>query len=145
MKVAIASIALLLAACTASQAPQPVESNAPAAGETPVVKRAPGEGAADSLQVFRAFGTEPFWSVAVQGDQLTFTTPEDQDGLVMQGARAEASDAGVAITGVTNGTSFSLMVRPGTCSDGMSDNVYPMTSAFSRGDVRYDGCAEAAK
>lgn len=150
MKLAIASISLLLAACSASQAPadgvpQPAESSAPVASETPAAKRAPGEDDVESLQVFRAFGTEPFWNVAVQGEQLTFTTPEDQEGMVMQGTRAGTADAGSDITGNMDGTSFSLSVRPGTCSDGMSDNVYEMTSTFSLGDTRYNGCAEAAK
>ena len=97
------------------------------------------------MHIFRAFGTEPFWNVSVEGDQLTLTTPEDQDGMVMDGQRAAAAGGGVDISGSNDGKTFSLSVRPGSCSDGMSDNQYEMTSTFNRGDTHYTGCAELAK
>ncbi|MDI1251695.1 hypothetical protein [Thermomonas sp.] len=148
---AIASFSLLLAACTAPQAPpdvvaQPVEPTAPVATSiAPAPKRAPGPEAAGSLQIFRAFGNEPFWNVNVQGGQLTFTTPEDQQGTVLQGVRAATGNGGMDISGSQDGNSFLLRVRTGNCSDGMSDNQYSMTSAFRMGDAVYTGCAEAAK
>lgn len=151
---AIASFSFLLAACTAPRAPSietpPAESEAPVANsesptrEVAAAKRAPGDGNADPLQTFRALGTEPFWNVNVQAEQLTFITPEDQVGEVMQGLR-QAVDGGVDISGNNDGQPFLLSVRPGTCSDGMSDNQYDMTSTFNMGDIRYAGCAEAAK
>ncbi|HWS78467.1 MAG TPA: hypothetical protein VN205_08855, partial [Thermomonas sp.] len=95
MKLAIASLSLLLVACTPTQpspepSPQPevaVPAPAPAApaAETSMAKRAPGQENAEPLQVFRAFGTEPFWNVNVEDTTLTYTTPEDQAGQVMQG------------------------------------------------------------
>lgn len=112
--------------------------------ETPVAKRAASQEPVDRLQMFRALGTEPFWNVNVQGDQLTFITPEDQVGVVMQGQR-QTADGGVDMSGSNDGHPFSLSVRPGSCSDGMSDNPYAMTSSFSMGDRRYTGCAEATK
>ena len=152
MKLAIASLSLLLVACTAPQAPAQPEPPAPVpapvpaahATEAPMAKRAPGQENADPLQVFRAFGTEPFWNVNVEDTTLTFTTPEDQAGQVMQGQR-RAIDGGVELSGNHAGQPFTLSVSAGECSDGMSDNQYTMVSTFRLGDVEYKGCGEAAK
>jgi uncharacterized membrane protein len=100
MKLAIASLSLMLAACSAPQAPATPEAPAaPAAPEppaapasAPMAKRAPGQDNTSPLQVFRAFGTEPFWNVNVEDTTLTFTTPEDPEGTVMQGARQPSAD-----------------------------------------------------
>ena len=154
MKLAIASLSLLLAACSAPQAPTAAEAPAaPTAPEPPVVpapgpaamaKRAPGQEDAMPLQVFRAFGTEPFWNVNVEDTRLTFTTPEDPEGVVMQGTRQPRTD-GAEISGTHAGQPFVLRVASGECSDGMSDNRYTMTATFRVGDIDYRGCGEAAK
>ena len=155
MKLAIASLSLLLAACNPSQpssgaSPQP-EAAAPAAtpaappaAEAPMAKRAPGQENADPLQIFRAFGTEPFWNVNVEDSRLTYTTPEDQTGVVMQGERRPET-GGVEIAGNHDGKAFTLTVSPGDCSDGMSDHRYELIAIFRYGDVEYRGCGEAAK
>ena len=96
------------------------------------------------MTVFRAFGNEPFWNVNVEDNTLTFTTPEDQVGVVMQGERRVLAN-GVEITGMHEGKSFAVRVITGICSDGMSDNQYPLVSNFRYGDVNYKGCGEAAR
>ncbi len=153
MKFAIASLSLLLVACTPPQppaapepppAPEPVVAPVAPAAEAPMGKRAPGQEGADPLQVFRAFGTEPFWNVNVEDNSLTYSTPEDQQGVAMQGARRALAD-GVEITGSHDGKAFMLTVTAGTCSDGMSDNVHTMVSTFRFGDLDLKGCGEAAK
>lgn len=131
----IAIAMLSLAACATPESP--------ASTDAPVAKRAPGD-EAPPMQVFRAFGTEPFWSVNVEGNTLTYTTPEDQVGIVLHGMR-RSIDGGMEIDGSDDGVSFALTVKAGTCSDGMSDNVYELTAGFRYGDMDYKGCAEAAK
>ncbi len=155
MTFATASLFLMLAACTAPQAPakpeppavpaRPASNDAPApqAPMAPMGKRAPGD-KSPPMAIFRAFGTEPFWNINVEGDQLTFTTPEDQDGLVMQGDRRSLED-GVEVTGSHAGKAFTLRVSAGVCSDGMSDNEYELVSSFRYGETDYTGCGEAAK
>lgn len=115
----------------------------PASTDAPVAKRAPGD-EAPPMQIFRAFGTEPFWNVNVEGNTLTYTTPEDQVGIVLHGMR-RAIDGGVEIDGSDDGISFALTVKVGECSDGMSDNVYELTAEFRYGDTDYKGCGEVAK
>ena len=150
MKFAIASLSLLLVACQPSQPPAdpapPAAVVAPAApaAETPSAKRVPGQEAFEPLRIFRAFGTEPFWGVNVEDTRLTYTTPEDQAGVVMEGTRKTLAD-GVEISGQHDGKPFVLTVSNGTCSDGMSDNTYSMVSTFRYGDIDYKGCGEAAK
>ena len=150
MKFAIASLSLLLVACQPSQPPAdpapPAAVVAPAtpAAETPSAKRVPGQEAVEPLRIFRAFGTEPFWGINVEDTRLTYTTPENQAGVVMEGTRKTLAD-GVEISGQHDGKPFVLTVSNGTCSDGMSDNTYSMVSTFRYGDIDYKGCGEAAK
>jgi len=148
--VAFAALSFALVACTAPQAPaEPAQqpesppSTASPQQEAPMAKRAPGQ-ASDPLRIFRAFGNEPFWNVNVEDATLTFTTPEDQAGQVMQGER-RAIAGGVEVTGSHEGKAFVLTVTAGDCSDGMSDNQYTLVSTFRFGDLDYKGCGEAAK
>lgn len=156
--VAIALLSAVLVACSAQQAPaqatptaEPAAVATPAAAPAPTTapqqaamgKRAPGD-STPPMTVFRVFGNEPFWNVNVEGDMLTFTTPEDQQGVVMQGERRSLSN-GVEITGMHEGKSFAVRVISGICSDGMSDNQYPLVSNFRYGEVNYKGCGEAAR
>lgn len=135
-RIAFAAAVLVLAACATSESPSSTDA--------PAGKRVAGSESVDPLQIFRAFGTEPFWNVNVEGNTLTYTTPEDQAGVVMQGERRLVED-GVEINGSDDGKSFGLTVKVGTCSDGMSDNVYELTAEFRYGTNDYKGCAEAAK
>ena len=109
-----------------------------------MAKRAPGQEPSAPLQIFRAFGTEPFWNVNVEGDTMTWTTPEDQVGVVMKGLR-RSLDGGVEISGSHAGKAFVLTVTAGDCNDGMSDNRYALVSAFRYGEIDYKGGGEAAK
>lgn len=155
MKLAIASLSLLLAACNAPQpssesAPQPeaavpaaTPAAAPAAVDAPMAKRAPDD-TTPPMTVFRVFGTEPFWNVNVEGDTLTYTTPDDQTGVAMQGTR-RALDDGLELSGNHDGKAFVLTVTGGLCSDGMSDNEYELDATFRYGDIDYKGCGEVAK
>ena len=148
--IAFAALSIALAACTAPRSPaepaQQPETPAPAAPpqDAPMAKRAPGQESADPLQIFRAFGNEPFWNVNVEGSTLTFTTPEDQAGQVMQGERRPI-DGGVELTGSHEGKAFVLTVTAGDCNDGMSDNRYVLVSTFRYGEADYMGCGEQAK
>jgi len=158
--VATALLSALLAACSAQQAPAPapqpatmpeppVTTPAPgtrpttAAGDTAMGKRAPGD-TTPPMTVFRTFGTEPFWNINVEDATLTLTTPDDQQGMVMQGTR-RTLPAGVEITGNHGNKPFVLTVTAGECSDGMSENQYQLVSSFRHGDIDYKGCGEAAK
>ena len=144
MKTAIAIAAvLLLAACNPPKPPAPTVATPPAAAPDQAAA-APAATGDEPMHRFRAFGTEPFWNVNVEDATLTYTTPEDQAGVVMQGTR-RALEEGVELSGSHDGKPFVLTVSAGLCSDGMSDNRYTLVSAFRYGDIDYKGCGEVAK
>ena len=86
-------------------------------------------------------GTEPFWGGEVTGDRLTYSTPENIDGTVIEVSRF-AGRGGLSFSGMLDGAQFDLVVVEGQCSDGMSDRVFPFVATLSLGesdDLR--GCA----
>lgn len=145
MKTMIAfACVLLLAACSAPRPPAPAAEASPAAAPTAAATATatvPAPATADPMHRFRAFGTEPFWNVDVDGNTLLFTTPEDQAGQTLAGTRA-AFAKGVEISGSHGGKPFVLTVRAGQCGDGMSDNTYAMDAMFDVGGQSLKGCAQ---
>lgn len=124
-------------------ASDPAPATSPAATEEPMGKRSPGQ-ENEPVLAYRAFGTEPFWSVRVDGDTLVFSTPEDQAGKTMQGRRVP-SLRGMSFQGKDGDTDFNLDIQDAQCNDGMSDNEYTLESTFIYGGTTYKGCAEQAK
>lgn len=146
----------MLCACSAPEAqsppadagPTPATGDAepsapPAPAEEPMGKRPPGQ-ENEPVLAYRAFGTEPFWSVRVDGETLVFSTPENQPGQTMQGRRVPSLQ-GVSFQGKDGEVDFNLDIQQGACNDGMSDNEYTLQSTFVYGDTTYKGCAEQAK
>ncbi len=90
--------------------------------------------------VFRALGTEPFWSAEVDGKRLTYSTPVTQEGAVIAVARKEAGK-GVVYTGSIGGKPLEMEIWRETCSDGMSDTDYPFAVIRRIGPETQRGCA----
>jgi heat shock protein HslJ len=79
---------------------------------------------------YRAVGTEPFWSVAIEGGRISVPTPRGistVDGRVHRSRRL--------IMRIQEGRS---------CSDGMSDRIYADTVRVSVDGRELDGCGEAS-
>jgi uncharacterized membrane protein len=91
---------------------------------------------------FRALGTEPFWNAEVGKGELKWTTPENQsaDGVTVPVVRADGAENAL-FTATIDGQPLQLLVTPGACSDGMSDNVYPWTVERTLGEETVQGCA----
>ena len=90
----------------------------------------------------RALGTEPFWAAQVEGRCVTYSTPENQAGVRIWTQFQGTSENG-RWAGALDGQPFVMITRPRPgCSDGMSDNRYPIEVALTvRGEQR-SGCAE---
>jgi len=90
----------------------------------------------------RAVGTEPFWGARIEGRCVTYSHPEDQGGTRIWTRYAETPD-GAAWSGTLGGRPFVLRTRaaPG-CSDGMSDEIYPIAVDLSVNGERRQGCAK---
>lgn len=89
----------------------------------------------------KAIGTEPFWGARVEGRCVTYSTPENQDGMRIWTRFDPAPDGGVWV-GTYQGKPFKLItrLRP-DCSDGMSDRIYPLEALLTVGGEERRGCA----
>jgi len=100
---------------------------------------------ADRLQVapLRAVGTEPFWGARVEGRCVTYTTPENQQGVRIWTRYFNEGNGRSAWVGQLDGKKFEMRVRPEAgCSDGMSDKRYPIAVELTVMGENRKGCAE---
>lgn len=97
-----------------------------------------------AIRPIRAVGTEPFWSARIEGRCVTYSTPEDQQGTRVWTRYSAAPNRGGGIwTGQLANTTFELRTRPQAgCSDGMSDEIYPIAVELTVGGEQRQGCAE---
>jgi len=128
---AAAALLLPLAAC------QPG-----AEGPNGTTRETPGEAfsAIGSKETVHFTGTEPFWGGQVAGGSLTYSTPENVDGVTIPVERF-AGNNGLGYSGTLDGQPFDMAVTPGECSDGMSDRTYPFTVTLKIGEGQRNGCA----
>ena len=120
---------------------------APGVSDAPTaILAAEVEGAPDRL---RCAGTEPFWSVAIEGGEAIFETPENQGPsaprLALEGTLTAQNRLGLWAFRLRSqdGQESIALVREEACSDGMSDLDYPYTVAFlHREGELLDGCCE---
>lgn len=100
------------------------------------------DGAVLEVTSLRAIGTEPFWGARVEGRCVTYSTPEDQKGTRVW-TRYNAGPRGGIWTGTLRGKQFKLSTRSAVnCSDGMSDNRYPVAADLTVNGESRHGCAE---
>lgn len=118
----------------------PVASQSVAPSAPPAVV-APSSASEAPLPVMQALGTEPFWSIRIEGGKLTWSSPEDMPGTPFTTASGKARDGGWRYVGTLKGEPAELVIAPGKCSDGMSDTVYPYTARLALGTQRLSGCA----
>lgn len=128
--------AAFVAACSAASA-----SPAPAR-PAPAAACLTQDGRPIAANQLRAIGTEPFWGARIEGRCVTYSHPEDQAGTRVW-TRFEGSATDGSWSGALGGSPFVLRTRaaPG-CSDGMSDNLYPIAVTLAVGGEQRTGCAE---
>lgn len=90
-------------------------------------------------EVVHFTGTEPFWGGQSQGGSLTYTTPDDPQGITIAVERF-AGRGGLALSGKQGDKAFDMMVTPGECSDGMSGRTYPFTVTLQIAELMLNGC-----
>lgn len=90
----------------------------------------------------RGIGTEPFWAVSVEGRCVTYSHPEDQSGTRVWTSFSGSASNGTW-TGSLGGQPFVMKTRPQPgCSDGMSDERYPIAVSLTVGGEQRSGCAK---
>lgn len=94
------------------------------------------------ISPLKAIGTEPFWGARIEGRCVTYSHPEDQQGTRVWTRFNTGPEGGIWI-GTLRGQPFELRTRPQPgCSDGMSDNRYPIAVTLTVDGERRTGCAE---
>ncbi len=97
------------------------------------------------VKPLRAIGTEPFWGARIEGRCVTYSTPEDQAGTRIWTRFSGTAENGTW-SGALGGRRFELKTSPDArCSDGMSDNIYPIAVALLVSGEERRGCAEPRK
>ena len=133
----------LASAFVAACRPKPAATAAVTAPAPPDPCRVQG-GERLTMIPLRAIGTEPFWGARIEGRCVTYSHPDEQAGTRIW-TRYAADGTGGRWTGALGGRPFVLVTRaaPG-CSDGMSDNRYPLAVTLTVNGERRTGCAAPA-
>ena len=95
-----------------------------------------------SNEPLKVVGTEPFWGARIDGRCVTYSTPENQAGTRIW-TRYTAGPNGATWAGTYEGKPFELRTRSvKSCSDGMSDTIYPIEAELKVSGEVLRGCAE---
>jgi uncharacterized membrane protein len=98
-------------------------------------------GGVDLGKPMRALGTEPFWGIEIAPDVLVFTGVDRPEFRAPNpGARVEGEIAVIAARD-PQGLALTIKLKAATCSDGMSDYVYPLEAEVTLGAETLKGCA----
>lgn len=90
-------------------------------------------------------GTEPFWSFILSGSELAWTAPDPISGDIvttMYTGIDQVSTSGSSTIYANLSGNISLLVTPGSCSDGMSDLVYPGSVVVTLLTDTFNGCVK---
>lgn len=135
---------LLLAACGQRQPGQQgwAEANPSELATAPAGKFTEGPPATDPPKFvrYKATGTEPFWSVDLDGNTLRYSDPE------VSGIEVPVNKTGDGIwIGSYDGKPLQFRVEQRACSDGMSDEAYDYAADLKLGDRMLLGCARSGE
>ena len=135
-QIALAAVSvLILSACSQGEEPAPPP-------ETP--GPAPVLAGVDLTKPVRALGTEPFWSVELNGTEMVYTTPEPPEQRAPQPEPVIQGTTATWETKTGAGVALSVTLVATECSDGMSDRTYPLTAMVRIGETSLNGCAASS-
>jgi len=130
--------ALLLAAC---QPQDPTGSPAPPPADAPVSPAPATARISDFSQPITVLGTEPFWSLRIDGTTFTLRGLDRPDLVATAPGAAIQSGRATWIAKSADGRQLTVTLYVSECSDGMSDRKYPMTAEVVLRDETLRGCA----
>ncbi|WP_369058155.1 hypothetical protein ABOZ73_10795 [Caulobacter sp. 73W] len=90
-----------------------------------------------------ALGTEPFWAVMIDAEQIALTRPDHPPVTAPNAGPVRTASAARWEASTAQGK-LKLTVTAGPCSDGMSDRTYPFKAQADIGGRILKGCAAAA-
>jgi len=111
--------------------------------------RRPGQWDGAFPEIASCFGTEPFWSLARDGDAMTFSTPEGSEDMTIttrSGSENRRDSFHMIATGA--GGPAVAILQTEACSDGMSDREFGISVqfliGFEEGARQLSGCCTRA-
>lgn len=133
-------IALALLAALTACAPEIPEGEPASATPAGTLELTEGSvlGGVNFSQPVRILGTEPSWAITADDTDILLERPDfaprhfTPSRFHIQNGQAELRS-----------TDLSIVVKPETCSDGMSDRTYPLTAVVRIGEEVLKGCAIA--
>jgi uncharacterized membrane protein len=105
-------------------------------------------GNADATTARQCHGTEPFWSLTLDGKTIKFENLGTESSLSInqpnpKSAHGRSAEYLAMYQGRTLETPtrfLNVIVRSESCSDGMSDDTYPYSVLVLSGNDLFDGC-----
>lgn len=104
-----------------------------------LISQATNQGSGQELIVN---GTEPFWGITISRKGIVYTTPESRQNFPYV-APTTASGRPADFVRVYRLRGSTLVIKKGSCSDGMSDIKYPYSAVYISGNRVLEGCARA--
>lgn len=135
--------AIALSACTSDKTPSTEAVPTPAEPSASATAQAsPWEQARTRGIAFRGVGNEPGWLVEIgAGETPALHAELDYGERKIDVAHAPPLSGTLGYTGTTgDGIEVQLQLQRGDCSDGMSDEIYPVSAKLAVGDKTYAGC-----
>lgn len=132
---------LMLVACQPQDPTRTtVAAPAPAAAREDASAAAPAT--SDFSQPMTAIGTEPFWSLSIDGTQFKLSRPGEPDLSAQAPGAAIRPGQATWAAASADGQRLAVTLYVSPCSDGMSDRAYPMTAEVTLGSApTLRGCA----
>lgn len=91
-------------------------------------------------QQLKALGTEPFWSLDIDGNRIAYSSADAPAPISAELVRREIAGE-LSLAGTLSGAALTATVRRESCSDGMSDRTYPYAVDLRWGARTLKGCA----
>ncbi len=143
-----AALVLALLGLSACQPQAPDGAPAPAPADAPAAAISPTPTAGTTTDFsgdIDARGTEPFWGLKLRGTQFTLSQLGQPDVVATAPGATIRPGQGAWTATTADGRTLQVTLFLSPCSDGMSDNAYPMTAEVRLGDVSLNGCAGAPR
>lgn len=131
-------VVLSLAGCGAADEPAPAPA-APAA-EQAVTPPGPSN---DFSRPINLLGTEPFWSLQIRPDRLTFSAPDQTDIVATNPGPVVSGDQAVWTGDAESGPVLATLISA-VCQDGMSGLLYPFRALVEIEGRALQGCGAYA-
>jgi len=96
----------------------------------------------ETLTEYKAYGTEPGWSVEIKDDIIAYSSMEATNDFSLPVQRSKKTTTGWEIKGFSDQHNITITVTSGKkCNDGMSDREYADTVKISVSEAGHrEGC-----